>query len=285
MIIRTSFMPVAAPPRVVRRQLGTWWQTARHRQPTLAAFGLVMLLLMLPTLLALGWDDRMLRGVDVWAKPLKFMASVGLFSLTTAWLFGLVAPAARRSGTARLIVATIVVAASLEVGYITLQAALGEASHYNFEDLLHYGLYLSMGAGALALCITQTLLAWLILRHPAPDLAPAWRTAVLIGLALTLLLGAGTGGLLSSLQPPAGSGMPLSGWHGQSDLRPAHFLGIHAQQFLPLLGAWVARRRPGAAGASTVWWGAAAYVAVWAIAVAIGYDPATLTVPPPSLFR
>jgi hypothetical protein len=31
------------------------------------------------------------------------------------------------------------------------------------------------------------------------------------------------------------------GWHASHDLRPAHFLAVHAQQFIPLVGWWVQR--------------------------------------------
>ena len=40
---------------------------------------LLMALALLPTAVALGLDERMLRGVSVWMKPLKFMASTALF--------------------------------------------------------------------------------------------------------------------------------------------------------------------------------------------------------------
>lgn len=30
--------------------------------------------------------------------------------------------------------------------------------------------------------------------------------------------------------------MPLTGWHLRNDIRPAHFFGVHAQQFIPLFG-------------------------------------------------
>ena len=30
------------------------------------------------------------------------------------------------------------------------------------------------------------------------------------------------------------------GWHLYKDIRPAHFLGVHAQQFIPILGIAVA---------------------------------------------
>ncbi len=70
-----------------------------ERSRALTVFGLVMWIAMLPALAAWGLDERTLREVNVWAKPLKFMASIGLFALCTAWFIGLL-PAARRSDLA-----------------------------------------------------------------------------------------------------------------------------------------------------------------------------------------
>jgi hypothetical protein len=131
-------------------------------------------------------------------------------------------------------------------------------------------LYGLMGLGATALTATQPALAWLLLRHADPRRAPAYRLAVLIGLVLTFVLGASVGGLLSGLQPPETAALPVIGWSlAGGDLRPAHFLGIHAQQALPLLGLVVAGVKARSAS-RTVWTATAAYVLLFAAALAWG---------------
>lgn len=245
----------------------------RAREPRLAAFGFVMLLAMLPALVALGLDGRTIGSVGVWVKPLKFFASVGLFALTTAWFVGLL-PAAERRGRAVAVVAwTIIGAGGYEIGYITLQAALGEASHYNFRTPLHVALYNLMGAAAMAMTATQLLLAWRIAKAPAAGDA-VWRRAVVIGLVMTFVMGAGAGGLLGGLQPPAGPGLPVLGWQWGGDLRPAHFVGMHAQQLLPLAALTLRSQR-----ALTVF--AVLYVLVWLAAMAGGLAGAAPTPLPP----
>lgn len=250
--------PIAAP-----RRLGEPAIAWSEREPRLAAFGLLMLALMLPALLALGVDERTLRGVNVWVKPLKFMASVGLFALTTAWFVGHLPAAVRQGRAVHALVWTLIATGSFEVGYITLQAALGQASHYNTGSLLHGVMYTLMGAAAMVLTATQPVLAWLIWRHGDRGIAPAYRLAVIVGLVLTFALGATVGMALGGRQPPAGAGLPLVGWHlGGGDLRIAHFVGIHAQQVLPALGAALvllgARR-----AVIGVWAGAAAWTLLW----------------------
>jgi hypothetical protein len=196
-----------------------WLREAFARQPLLTGFAVLMWLAMVPALLALGLDERSLRGVSVWVKPLKFLASVGLFSICTAWFIGLLPEHRRDSLPVRVVVWTILLAGGFEIAYITLMASLGQASHYNFSNAVHVALYSAMGAGALAMTATQPLLAWQIARHGRGDLPSAWRDAVVLGLMLTFLLGAGAGGLLGGIQPPAGAGLPVVGWHmGGGDL-------------------------------------------------------------------
>lgn len=245
------------------RRLGEPAIAWSEREPRLVAFALLMLALMLPALFALGVDERTLRGVNVWVKPLKFMASVGLFALTTAWFVGHLPAAVRQGRALRVLVWTLIATGGFEVGYITLQAALGQASHYNVGDAFHGVMYMLMGAAAMALTATQPALAWLIWRHGDRGIAPAYRLAVILGLVLTFVLGATVGAVLGDRQPPAGIGLPLVGWHlDGGDLRVAHFVGIHAQQVLPALGAVLvllgARR-----ARAVVWAAATAWTLLW----------------------
>jgi len=241
-----------------------------RRERRLALFGFALLALLVPLALAWGVDERTLRGANVWIKPMKFALSLGLFALTTAWFVGHLLPAARRQRAVDVIVWVLIGSAGFELAYIALQAGLGSGSHYNVGDPIHAVLYTLMGLGALALTATQPALAWLLLRHADPQRAPAYRLAVVIGLVLTFLLGAGVGALLSGLQPPETAALPIIGWSlAGGDLRPAHFLGIHAQQALPLVGlavaAWTAT-----AARRTVWAVTALYVLLFVAALGWG---------------
>lgn len=240
------------------------WVALWRREPRLVAFALLMLALMLPAAIGLGLDERVLRGVNVWVKPLKFMSSVALLALTTAWFAPLLPAAVRRGRAFSLLVGTLIATGGFEVGYITLQAALGEASHYNVGDPVHALLYTLMGLAALVLTATQPWLAWLIWRHGERRVAPSYRLGVLLGLGLTFVLGASVGILLGGAQPASGVGLPVVGWsRSMGDLRVAHFVGIHAGQVLPLAGFALARWRPGAAVAG-VWGVTALWTALWA---------------------
>jgi hypothetical protein len=262
-----------------RWQPAAWLAACWRQQRALTFFALLMALAMLPTAVALGLDERSLRGVSVWVKPLKFMASMALFAITTAWFVGLLPQARWHGRPVRVAAWVIIVCGGAEVAYISLQAALGEVSHYNFSDALHIRLYSLMGLGALAMTATQAVLAWQIVRYGRADLHPTWRAAVVAGLVLTFVLGAGAGGLLGSMQPPTGAGLPVVGWHlAGADLRPAHFLGLHAQQLVPLAGlALLGLPRRTAAWALAAF--TLAYAGLWALALQRGLTGAVLTVP------
>lgn len=243
------------------------WAGLWRREPRLVAFALLMLALMLPAAIGLGLDERTLRDVNVWVKPMKFMASVALLALTTAWFTPLLPDALRRSRGFSALVWTLILTGGFEVAYISLQAGLGQASHYNVGDPFHATMYTLMGGAAMVLTATQPWLAWLIWRHGDRSVAPAYRQAVLLGLVLTFMLGASVGMMLGGGPPATGAGLPVLGWsRSMGDLRVAHFLGIHAGQILPLAGFALARAWPRAA-VPGVWIAAALWSALWAAAL------------------
>jgi hypothetical protein len=231
-----------------------------HRQPVLAAYGLLLVVLT-PLMLALQQIDlRTFDGVEVWIKPTKFVFSIAVFALTAAWFFGYVRPDRRSAWSMRAVAAIIVAAGSFEIFYISWQAGHGLASHFNISSVFYAIMYALMGLGAVSMVATSLLLAWEIWRRPAPGLDPDYRAAVIIGLVLCFVLGGGFG-IYMGQQPGHGVGhigghSPLFGWNrAGGDLRIAHFLGIHAEQAIPLLG-WLlggasARfRRPALIGGS-----------------------------------
>jgi len=272
----------SAPLARWRNPLTDFLTEALSRQRTLTVFALLMWAAMMPAMLACGLDDRALRGVNVWTKPLKFLASLGLFALSTAWFIGLLPNEQRTHRSIKIVVWTLIGTGLFEIAYITWQAALGTGSHYNTTTAFHGLMYALMGLGALVLTATQPLLAWRIARHARPELPAVWRDAVVLGLVLTFVLGAGSGALLGGAQPPSGAGLPLTGWHlGGGDFRPAHFIGIHAQQWLPFAGLLLiaAPQRLARGGLMLIM---LLVVALWLWAMAIGLQGAQF-MPPAAL--
>ena len=181
-------------------------------------------------------DGRTLRRVGVWVKPMKFMSSTALFAWTTVWVAEL-ANAALTHGQAYVgICALLVVTSLFEVVYITHQASKGMASHYNTSDAWHGLMFALMAVGAVGLTGSQAWLAWEIWQSSGTEPLPVTAWGVVVGLVFTFVLSTISGFMLGGKQPPAGPGLPVVGWHLAQDIRPSHFMGVHAQQFIPLLG-------------------------------------------------
>jgi hypothetical protein len=186
-------------------------------------------------------DLRTIREVGIWIKPMKFMAATALFAWSTVWLTHLANESVSQGEAYKGICALLVATSLFEVLYITYQASIGEASHYNRTDAFHALLYSVMGVVAVGLTASQAWLAWAICKAQGRIAFSVTGLGVVIGLALTFLRSTISGGLLGGIQPPSGQGLPVLGWHFHKDIRPSHFLGVHAQQLIPLWGIFVDR--------------------------------------------
>ncbi|HEY0777334.1 MAG TPA: hypothetical protein VGD56_05135 [Gemmatirosa sp.] len=236
----------------------------RDREPALTRFAFACLALGGVAAVAAVSDPRLFDGVRVWIKPAKFFASIGVFAMSWAAIAGLVRADRRDARVMRRSRWTLIGSARFELAYITLQAARGQASHFNTATPTYGALYAAMGLAAVALIGTTVPLAWEVARRPAPGTDPDLRDAVVLGLGLTFVLGGVLGGYISAhgahaVGPETGH-LAVLGWNrGGGDLRVAHFLGLHAEQGLPLVIA--AARALGLPHGRRVVWGAAA---LWA---------------------
>jgi hypothetical protein len=100
-------------------QLNLWQaplaSTLLERQRRLTWFALLMLLGAIAAMAVAMFDDRLIRGANLWFKPIKFMLSTALFAWTTAWLMGLLQPAQRQTVGMEAMVWVLMVTALFEV--------------------------------------------------------------------------------------------------------------------------------------------------------------------------
>ncbi|MBB2903338.1 hypothetical protein FHR75_004180 [Kineococcus radiotolerans] len=216
-----------------------WLVAAMAIWAVVCAFGLVL-------------DGRMLGGAPIWAKPLKFTISFGLYGLTLAWMLSLISGARRRrvGWWAGTIAAAVAV---LEIVATTVQVVRGTSSHFNMATPLDATLYAVMGVAVVVLyCATLVTGVFLAVFTKLPDRSLAWalRLGLLIavaGLSVGFLMVLPTAQQLAAPEQTvigshsvggddASGGLFFLGWNTQhGDLRPAHFVGMHALQALPLL--------------------------------------------------
>jgi hypothetical protein len=210
--------------------------------------------LVLPTLPAMFIETRTLNDISVWAKPLKFQFSFALHWLTLALLLRCIDTPARESKATLWLLRAAALSTLIELLYITLQAARGRASHFNFdtalETLMYYGV---MGPASVVIVVVTAWLGYRVWRHPRPDIGRGLALGAALGLfssgLMTLLVTAplaagvvdGPGHWVGGIRSDA-HGLPLFGWSTTGgDLRVPHFFASHMLQALPLAG-WLADR-------------------------------------------
>ena len=236
-------------------------------------------LLAMVALFAIGLvaDGRMVGADLAWTKPMKFAVSFVVLFATLALVADRLSPAVQ-DGAALRVVGWVMAAAFLaEMAYIAVQAGRALPSHFYLVSPFYRALYTAMAIGATTLVLGVAVIGWIAWRDGGASLGPATREGLLWGLtvfALPLLVVAfslgGNGGHHVGVHPAGGATMPLFGWSlAVGDLRPAHFLALHAMQAIPLAGLVADRLAAGAwpVRVAAVAW-LALTLAIWAQALA-----------------
>lgn len=216
---------------------------------SLAAVSAAIVILMI--LWAVSGEPRLIGGVPVWLKPAKFAMSFGVLFATIGIVRDRLSPPVRDGWPLRVLGWGMATAMLAEMGWILRQAANGTGSHFNLATPLEAFMYVTvMAAGAVYLVFAVGVIGWIAKRDRAAMLSPALREGVWLGFLASFVLTLIVAGYMSSgtgphtgLHPNGAPVLPLFGWSGVTgDLRPAHFLALHAMQALPLLGVWLDRR-------------------------------------------
>lgn len=219
-------------------------RTVRSESPILYAIVLFHALLALGSLIGFFIDDRMLTGLNVWVKPLKFSISGGIYVLTVGYLVTLYPFSRRKKNIVNNIVSWTM---AIEISIIVYQAARGVRSHYNQSSLFDGLLFAAMGI--LISIIVMNMVFFIIetirLKMKVPK---AVQYGILLGW-LVVLFGSWAGGQMIGQMghnvgvADGGEGLPLLNWSTiAGDLRVAHFFGLHGIQFIPLF-AWVLSKK------------------------------------------
>ena len=201
-------------------------------------------------LLWAGFDDRTIAGTVVWAKPLKFAISLAVLFATMALVEPYFSNPWRNGRLFAGIAAVMAASMLLEMIYMIVQAAQMQTSHFNTATPFAGVMYSLMGVGAVCLVFGVGLMGWAAFRDKQASFGPGLRAGVAWGFGLSFVLTMITAGTMSSMAghfigtaAPGAAVVPLMGWSASvGDLRPAHFVSLHAMQVLPLLGLWIDRQ-------------------------------------------
>ncbi len=218
--------------------MSTFLQELYRRNPWLAAFGGLMIAGFLFALFASFVDSRTVTGVNTWIKPMKFCLSVAAYVWTLAWFLHYVRDSRR---SFKIISVGVTVFMFIEMACIYSQGARGVQSHFNFSTSYDATVFSLMG---MMIYLNLVLDAWTLglffVKRPALPGSYLW--GIRFGLLLFLIF-AFLGQLMINRMAHSvgaadgGPGLPMVNWSTVGgDLRIAHALGLHALQFIPLVG-------------------------------------------------
>jgi hypothetical protein len=249
-----------------------WRRLAVQHRP-LAVSGLATLGLLALFVVGLVLDPRTIAGAPAWLKPTKFAVSITVYTFTLLWLLGHVRQDVRwRARLVRAAGWVVLVVFVVEWVAILAQVLRGTTSHFNFATPFDGALYSTMGVAINVLMGANVVVTVLLLTQRFASAAFGWSlrwgmAITVLGMAQAILMTLPTAQQLAGWQAGvpvtlvgahsvgapdgvaadgsgAAAGLPVVGWRRDAgDLRVGHFVGLHALQVLPLVGAVLQRRR------------------------------------------
>lgn len=236
------------------------WRRAFGTQRFLTWSVIVSLCLFVATIVLSIFDSRLITGAPAWIKPMKFAISITLYSGTLAWLLSYVEGHPR---LVRWIGGLTALGFLVEYVGIFVQTVRGVRSHFNVGTAFDATIFSLMGTFVMVIWLMNIAAAILLMQQKMTNRPFAWalRLGLLVtavGSILGFLMTQPTPDQLSAMQAgetvtivgahsvgveDGGPGLPFVGWSTEGgDVRPAHFVGLHALQIIPLLGIFINRR-------------------------------------------
>ncbi|RTL39748.1 MAG: hypothetical protein EKK48_17910 [Candidatus Melainabacteria bacterium] len=257
-------------PNVFGKCLIRCWKSNR----SLTALIVFSVSVLIVSMFGLCFDQRMVLGEHPWIKPVKFSASLAIFGVTLFWLGQFLTNhthAFRRTCRAALS------GSIAELSIIIIQVMRGAPNHFNMGSSFDNGMAWLAAISILPVAFSIVVVFFLLLREPnlpavlgcalrwgvllsvigcIPGfmmLAPVAMQHIIVHQVSTSLHQTSTGLQQASTNlhqasislQQTSSGIPFLGWSTVSgDLRVAHFVGIHALQFFPVLAFIVMKLLP-----------------------------------------
>mgnify|MGYP001627240503 CR=1 FL=1 len=216
----------------------------RRRSKSLYWGGFLHFLAALVFTICIFFDARVLGGISIYVKPIKFAVSIGVFLWTMAWYLYYL-PQVRKVQTIKFVLLSML---TLEMLLISIQAIRGELSHFNISSIENMIIFQVMG---LAILVNTIMVFWsfrlFAVNLSLPDgYKRAIRLSMLIFIVASLegyLMAANLGHTVGA--PDGQEGLFFLNWaKAYGDLRIFHFLGLHALQLVPLFAWFFAKDNP-----------------------------------------
>ncbi len=209
----------------------------KSRNESLFWFSMLLLALAVVFYALTKISQQQIDGVNVWYKPFKFALSIALFCSSMAWFAYELKSFPHQAFTWAWILLF-----TFEMVYIIVQAARGQASHFNVSTPVYSMLFGLMAVAAILITLSAAYVGLQYCIQELSHLPVAYVWAIRLGIFIFVVFafeGMLMGSRLSHSVGVNGTQvLPLFKWNmSAGDLRVAHFIGMHALQILPLL-AW-----------------------------------------------
>lgn len=214
----------------------------KTKNPLLWRVILLQLFFIGTALLALPFDERTVRGVSPWLKPIKFDLSILIYTASMIWVIAEL-PQKRAQWVSKILAAIMVVVTTV----VQLQAFRGAKTHFHALDPLNLNSASFVILGVAIACNTALLiyLSYIFLRTKNLMNSGAAQKATAYGLVAIVcgsmvghyiyFLALGTS--LSVRAPASPSFFGLDPYTRVGALRVAHGVGLHGLQFFLIIGA------------------------------------------------
>jgi hypothetical protein len=206
------------------------------------------------TAVLMALDTRTINGYDsVWLKPFKFEISLAIHAASLALVIRCLSPSFRQGNGMLIVAMAFLAACTVEMGWIILQAARAQQSHFNLTTPFNSFMFSVMAFMAVIIVSAAGAIGLAVLADGQVLASPPLKAAIIVGLVggtvLTLITAFTIGGRLSPYVggvPAPEARMMLTGWSRMAgDLRVSHFLATHMIQALPLFAVAIERFAPG----------------------------------------
>jgi hypothetical protein len=238
----------------------------RSRNETLFYFTTILLAFSIVFFVLAKTTDNQVVGVNAWYKPFKFAVSIAIYCGTMAWYCHYL-PSFNIKAFNLVNIALF----TFEIGYIAIQAARGQESHFNQTTPFYRAMFGGMALAAIGFTLYAAYVGVLFFITNFPTLPAYYVWAIRLGILIFIVFsfqGLAMGGrqthtIGSEVQTTF---LPFFKWNmKEGDLRVAHFIGMHALQIIPLLAFYLLKNTKVVFGLSFIYLILAVFVLMQAL--------------------
>jgi len=212
----------------------------KSRNEAMFYFGLVCLIASGIFIVLAQTTSTEVFGVNAWYKPFKFAFSTMLYAWAMGWYCHYLT-----DFNLSWFNWSVIILLGFEITYIALQAGRGQLSHFNDSSQFYSMMFGIMGLAATAVTLYTAYIGFLFFKQSFPELPLYYVWAIRLGIILFVIFAFEGAAMGSRMSHSVGAINDNSNWFivGWSktvgDLRVAHFIGMHALQFLPFVAFYV----------------------------------------------